>query len=128
MSRTVLVEGSRSGLAVAACAVLFAVLGLSPSLSWIPELPLLGSALLVPVAIYGVTGFRTGLRRRRVLDGALAGALAGAISGAAAGLCFVLYGKSPLNVLVGIVLGAAGGGFAGSLGALLALRRSDLIP
>jgi hypothetical protein len=110
------------GVALGACVVVLAILGLTPSLSWIPELPLVGTAIVLPVAALGLTGFWAGRRTGRVLAGALAGAVAGCIGGAVGGMSYVLFGKSPLNVLVGLVLGAVGGVAAGAVGALLGRR------
>jgi hypothetical protein len=56
VNRIVLREGARSGAILASCAVVFAVLGLTPALSWIPEVPLLAAAVVIPVAILGWTG------------------------------------------------------------------------
>src|ERR1700704_3874681 len=77
----ILAEGLKGGVAMAVVAVVFAVVGLSPSLTWVPEIPLLAAAFLLPVAIIGVAGFRAGARTRGVPSGTLAGGLAGAIGG-----------------------------------------------
>lgn len=37
----VFAEGVRAGLVLAACVVVLAILGLDPSMSWVPEVPLL---------------------------------------------------------------------------------------
>src|SRR5215470_4105911 len=124
MSRIILSEGVGAGLTLGACTVMLAVLGLTPRLSWIPEIPLLGAAILVPVLVCGLSGFRAGRRRRRLLAGALAGGVAGAIGGTVGGLSYVLYGKPPANVAVGLFLGATGGAIAGAAGALLSRRAS----
>jgi hypothetical protein len=118
-SRTAVWEGMRVGAVLAVCVVVLAILGLTPSLSWIPEVPLIGTAILLPIVAYVLTGFWQGRRSGRLLAGAVAGAVAGSISGAAGGLSYVLFGKSPINVLVGLVLGAAGGTAAGAVGAWL---------
>jgi hypothetical protein len=122
ISRTVISEGARVGVALAVCVVVLAILGLTPSLSWIPEVPLVGTAILLPVAAYGLTGFWQGRRSGRVVAGAVAGAVAGSISGAVGGLSYVLFGKSPVNVVVGLVLGAAVGAAVGAVGAWLGRR------
>ena len=107
------------GIVLGAGVAVLAVLGLTPALSWIPEVPLLGVAILLPVAACGLAGFRTGLGTGRVLAGALAGALAGSIGGALGGVSYVLFGKPVLNILVGLLLGAAGGAVVGAAGARL---------
>jgi hypothetical protein len=122
MSRTVFWEGARVGMALAVCVVVLAILGLTPSLSWIPEVPLVGTAILLPVAAYVLTGFWQGRRSGRVGAGAVAGAVAGSISGGVGGLSYFLFGKSPINVMVGLVLGATGGAAAGAVGAWLGKR------
>jgi len=60
--RIALSEGIWAGLALAAGVVVLAVLGLHPALAWIPEVPLLGLALLVPLAAFGCAGYRAGRR------------------------------------------------------------------
>jgi hypothetical protein len=121
-SRAVLVEGVRGGVALGACVIVLAVLGLTPSLSWLPEVPLVTVALLLPVVAYALIGRRAGLRSGRLASGALAGALAGAISGGVGGVAFVLFGKSALNVAAGILLGVVVGALVGAAGALLGRR------
>jgi hypothetical protein len=125
-SRAVLIEGVRGGVALGACVIVLAVLGLTPSLAWLPELPLVTVALLLPVAAYGLIGHRARLRSGRLAGGALAGALAGAISGGVGGVAFVLFGKSALNVVAGVLLGVVGGVLVGAAGALLGRRASRL--
>ena len=109
---------------MAVVAILFAVAGLSPSLTWVPEVPLLAAAVLLPVAIIGVTGFRAGARSTRLPAGTLAGALAGAIGGFVGGVSYVVFGKPALNIAVGLVAGAIAGGAIGTTGALFS-RRTD---
>ena len=46
-----LVDGVRWGLVLAAFAMTFGVLGLTPSLAWIPEVPLLVVGAVVPVLV-----------------------------------------------------------------------------
>ena len=121
--RIVALQGARSGVALGVCAVVLAVLGLTPSLAWIPEAPLLGAAVLVPVAILGWTGFRVASRSSRLVAGVLAAALSGAIGGAVGGVAYLLFGKPALNVLVGLLTGAIGGATIGFLGALGTRRR-----
>jgi hypothetical protein len=103
-------------------AALFAVVGLTPSLAWVPEVPLLAAAVLLPVAIIGIAGFRAGARTRRVLAGALAGGMAGAIGGFVGGASYVVFGKPPLNIAVGLMAGAVVGGAIGTAGALINRR------
>ena len=57
---------------MALAAVILGVLGLSPSLRWIPEVPLLAALVLVPAAILGLTGARVGRRAGTVRAGAFA--------------------------------------------------------
>lgn len=109
---------------MAAAAVVLAIVGLTPSLSWVPEVPLLAVGVLLPVAIFGVAGYRAGVRAGQVLAGALAGGLAGAISGGVGGTSYVMFGKPVLNIAVGILVGAVGGSAIGIGGALLG-RRAD---
>ena len=119
-------EGVRTGLALSACVVVLAILGLTPSMSWIPEVPLVGVAILLPLAGYGLTGYRVGKRSGRTLAGALAGSLAGVISGSVGGVAYVIFGKSVLNVAVGLLLGGVGGAIAGAAAARLSRRTSGI--
>jgi hypothetical protein len=112
-------EGLGWGALLAVFAVVFAVLGLTPSLAWIPELPLLGAAALIPLAILAVAGYRAGWR---------AASLAGAIGGAAGGIAYVVYGKSMVNVAVGLVSGTVGGALIGAASGRWALRRGRSKP
>ena len=103
-------------------AVVFAILGLTPSLSWIPEVPLLVAGGLVPVATLAFTGYRAGKNATGVMSGAIAGAAAGAIAGCVGGLAYVAYGKSVVNVVAGTVLGVIAGGMLGAAGSITAHR------
>lgn len=123
MNGIVFGEGLRSGVVLAGCVVVLAVLGLTPSLSWIPEVPLLGVAILIPVAVLGITGYRASFRSRRVVAGALAGAIAGSLGGTVGGICYVLFGKSAINVLAGLPLGILGGAAFGAAGSVLSQYR-----
>ena len=123
-NRIVALEGARSGVALGVCAVVLAILGLTPSLAWIPEAPLLGAAILVPVAILGWTGFRAASRSGRLVAGVLAGGLSGAIGGAVGGMAYLLFGKPALNILVGLLTGAIAGAGVGFLGASGSRRRT----
>jgi hypothetical protein len=124
VSRTVLTEGVRGGVALGAGVIVLAVVGLTPSLSWLPEVPLVALSLLLPVVAYALVGHRARLRTGRLAGGALAGALAGAISGGIGGVAFVLFGKPAFNIAAGILLGVVGGTVAGAAGALLGRRKS----
>ena len=114
-ARARLKTGLAAGALLAVFAAVFAVLGLSPNFRWIPEVPLIGAGLLVPVLICAFAGRRAGI---------LAAALAGAIGGAAGGIAYVAYGKPLLNVPIGIVGGAIGGAVVGFLSLALPLPRS----
>ena len=118
-----MLEAIRGGVILAACAVVFAILGLTPSLSSIPEIPLLLAAGLAPIVILTVAGYRAAKRTGQVLLGLRAGAVAGAIGGAAGGLVYVVYGKAVLNIPIGLVVGLAGGLVLGALGAVAARQR-----
>jgi hypothetical protein len=122
LKRVILAEGLKGGVAMAVVAIVFAVVGLSPSMTWVPEVLLLAAAILVPVVILGVTGFRVGGRSTRVSAGTLAGALAGAIGGLAGGLSYVVFGKPTLNIVAGMLAGAMAGGVIGATGALVGRR------
>lgn len=123
MKATVLSEGLLGAAILSVVAIVFGVLGLSPSFTWIPEALLLIAFVLVPVGIAGAIGGRAGLRSGRVMAGALAGLIAGAIAGGAGGLTYVAFGKPVLNVLIATLGGALGAGLAGTVGAVLDLRR-----
>jgi hypothetical protein len=112
-----LFEGVRAGVPLGVCVVGLAILGLTPSFAWIPEVPLIAVAIVLPIATYGLTGYRAGKRTGRIAAGAVAGGVAGAISGAAGGLSYVAFGKPILNVAVGLILGTAGGAIVGALAA-----------
>ena len=128
MRSAVLSEGVRGGVIIGVAAVVLGAAGLSPSFTWIPEALLLALFVLVPAAILGAVGYRTGSRERRVMPGALAGALAGAIGGVAGGLTYVAFGKPVLNVVVGLVGGALCGVIVGGIGALIGARQAERTP
>src|SRR5204863_5634519 len=88
--------GARSGTVLSVLAILFAILGLTPSLSWIPEAPLLTVAAVGPIFLLGRTGYRLG---KDSWMAAIAGATAGAIGGCVGRLGFPAYGKSALNLV-----------------------------
>jgi hypothetical protein len=114
---TILMEGVRVGVALAVCVVVVAVLSLTPSLSWLPEPPLLGAALLLPLSAFTLAGYRAGKRSGRVAAGAIAGAVAGVIAGGVGGLSYVFFGKPVFNVAVGLVLGSFTGALVGTAAA-----------
>jgi hypothetical protein len=94
------------------------VLGLTPAFTWIPEVPLVGTAIVLPIAVLIWTGFRAATRSGRLVAGPLSGTLAGAIGGSVAGIIYLVAGKQAVNVAVGLVAGALSGtafGFAGAL-------------
>ena len=109
MRRIVLSDGFRSGTILAVCSLVFAVLGLMPAFSWIPEVPLLGAALLLPVAILSWTGIRAASRSDRIAAAPLAAGVAGAIGGCIGGVVYVVFGKSALNVPLGLLAGSVVG-------------------
>jgi hypothetical protein len=106
--------------------VLLAFVGLTPLFSWVPELPLLAVSALIPLVGYTATGYRAQRRSGRIADGVLAAAVAGVVSGLAGGLSFVLFGKSLLNIPVGIGLGCVAGAVWGAVGALLSVQSGHL--
>ena len=116
-------SGLRWGLAVAAAATGFGILGLSPGLAWIPEAPLLIAGGLVPALLIFAAARRTSGRAGR-RSAVVAAGLAGGIGGAAGGVVYVAYGKPALNIAVGLLAGGTGGCLIGAL----AGRRGRLIP
>jgi hypothetical protein len=126
LKSVVLIEGLREGVILVVVAVALGVAGLSPSLSWIPEVPLLAAFVLVPAMIIGVAGYRAGKREGRVTSGAVAGAIAGAIGGCAGGLTYVAFGKPAVNVVLGLAAGVVGGAVVGAIGARLSPRRERI--
>jgi hypothetical protein len=69
----VLREGLAGALILSTGAIVFAVLGLSPGLQWIPELPLLSAGAVFPVVVCGLIGIRAARAGRGWRSGALAG-------------------------------------------------------
>jgi hypothetical protein len=110
-----LLEGARWGLLLAVFAVVFGILGLTTSLAWIPEVPLLLAGVVVPVLVLTAAGSRAASRSGRTVSGLVAGAVAGAMGGIAGGLCYVAYGKPALNVAVALIAGTTGGAVIGVL-------------
>jgi hypothetical protein len=84
-----LAEGLRAGIALGAFVIVVGVLGLGPTVSWLPEAPLVTVAIAVPVIGLTLTGFRSFRRQGRLRAGLLTGALAGAIVGLVGGLAFL---------------------------------------
>jgi len=124
MSAAPVLTGLRVGAVLAAAVVVLAVVGLTPSFSWVPELPLLLTAMLIPVIGFGFAGYRSAAQSHRALDGMIAGAVAGLLSGVIGGLSYVAFGKPLLNVIVGALIGGAGGATVGVIAARLAMRRT----
>ncbi|HEV2009452.1 MAG TPA: hypothetical protein VGS17_00290 [Candidatus Limnocylindria bacterium] len=122
--REITTEGFRVGIPLAACVVVLADVGLTPTFSWVPEVPLVLIALAVPIAAFSIAGMRAGTRSRTWVAGALAGAITGTIGGAAGGLAYVAFGKPLLNIAVGTVAGALGGAIVGAGSAWSTLRRT----
>jgi hypothetical protein len=114
--------GIRAGLALSAFVVLLALVGLAPAFSWVPEAPLLAVSVLVPLVAYAITGVRAARSSGLVRDGVAAGAVAGIISGFVGGVAYVFFGKSLLNVPVGLALGCIAGAFWGGVGAIVSVR------
>src|SRR6266550_7441499 len=113
LSGPALREGVRGGIVLSIAVILLAILGLTPSLRWIPEVPLIAVAIAAPVAGYALTGYVAGRRSGRLAAGALAGAVAGGISGTVGGIAYVVFGKALLNIVVGLLLGVIAGGILG---------------
>jgi len=107
---------------LSAFVVVLGFVGLTPELAWVPEVPLLAITVLVPLVGYSVTGFVAERHSRRIGNGVLAGAVAGVVSGLAGGLSFVLFGKSLLNLPIGVVLGCLAGAAWGAVGAIVSAR------
>jgi hypothetical protein len=118
----VISEGIRGGAILGVLAVALGMAGLSPSLTWIPELLLLAAIVIGPAVVLGLAGYRAGSRSKGLIPGALAGALAGAIGGCVGGLTYLAFDKPALNVVLGTVAGAVGGAIAGAVGARFASR------
>jgi hypothetical protein len=123
MGAAPILTGLRVGVVLALGVVVLAVVGLTPSFSWVPEAPFLLVATLVPLLGFAFAGYRSASVSHRVLDGVIASAVAGLLSGAIGGLSYVAFGKPLLNMIVGPVIGAVGGAVVGSIAAFLALRR-----
>ena len=120
----VFLEGIRAGAVVGVIAVVLAILGLTPSLAWVPEVPLLGAAVLLPLSVFAVTGYRAVERSGRTIAGALAASVAGAIGGGLGGVMYVIFGKPVLNVAAGLLVGAVSGASVGGVAAMIYRARS----
>jgi hypothetical protein len=123
MQRVGLIDGARIGLALGACVVILAVVGLAPAFSWIPEVPFLVVAAVLPIAGFALAGSRAAAQTGNWTEGLIAGAVAGALSGAIGGLSYALFGKPLLNIAVGIALGSVGGAITGAAAGVSATRR-----
>src|SRR5712691_11314221 len=77
--------GLRVGGVAAVCVAALAVVGLTPFFSWVPETPLVLTAVLIPMLGYGLAGYRSASLSRRALDGVIAGLVAGVVSGGVGG-------------------------------------------
>lgn len=119
-----LVEGVRWGSVLGLFAIVFGILGLTPSLAWIPELPLLVVGTAVPLLLLAGAGLRASSQSGRIASGLTAGVVAGVIGGIAGGLCYIAFGKSLLNLPIGLLAGGAGGAVIGGLSGLLGRRRT----
>ncbi|HKV29681.1 MAG TPA: hypothetical protein VJT14_01550 [Candidatus Dormibacteraeota bacterium] len=73
---------------------------------------------MVPIGIIGWTGVRATSRSRRLFAGPLAGGLTGAVGGFVGGLTYFSFGKSALNIGVGLVAGTMAGVAMGFVGAI----------
>jgi hypothetical protein len=112
------------GVALSGLILVLGYVGLAPALSWVPEVPLLVVAIVLPVAALAFAG-RLGSRRGESwVAGALAGAIAGAIAGVVGGVAYVAWGKPTLNIVVGLALGLIGGTVVGACGAWPGRRRA----
>ena len=101
--------GISTGISLSFAVVVFAVVGLGPWFTWVPD-----SVLIIAAAAVGVIDLaRAGARGRAltgwVRDGATAAALGGAIAGVAAGMCFVVFGSGIANLAILPVVGAVAG-------------------
>ncbi len=115
--------GLRFGIVLAIGVIALAVIGLTPAFSWVPEVPLVGTAIVLPIIVFAVTGSQAAARTGRWSAGALAGAVAGSISGGIGGMAYVVFGKPMLNIVVGLALGAIGGAIIGSVAAITSRAR-----
>ena len=122
MSGVPILTGLRVGAVLAACVVILAVAGLTPSFAWIPEFPLLLTATFIPLLGFGFAGYSSALTTHRAWDGMVAGAVAGVLSGATGGLAYVAFGRPILNLIVGPLVGAIGGALVGAISGLLTVR------
>ncbi|MDQ6769197.1 MAG: hypothetical protein M3Z54_04340 [Gemmatimonadota bacterium] len=123
MRAVVINEGARAGAVLALCAALLAYIGLAPGFAWVPEVPLVLGTVLVPLIAFAIAGARAARVSRTWVAGAYAGAICGAIGGVAGGLAYVYFGKSLLNIPVGLLVGIVAGAGVGSASASFVLRR-----
>ena len=125
MRAVALSAGHRGGAILVVAAIVFGIVGLSSSFTWVPEAPLLIGFVLVQVGTLYLTGRRAGTRAASLMAGAYAGAIAGALGGCAGGLTYLAFGKPAVNILVGLLAGALEGAILGGGGAWLSSRRAD---
>jgi hypothetical protein len=109
--------GVSTGIALSFAVVVFAVVGLGPWFTWVPD-----AVLIIAAGAIGVIDLaRAGARGRAVTgsirDGVSAAALAGAIAGLAAGVSYVVFGKGIENLVILPVVGALFGLVIGSVAA-----------
>ncbi len=125
MGAVVINEGARMGIVLAVCAAILAYVGLDPGFAWVPEVPLVLGAAVVPTIAFAIAGARAGGLSRQWVAGGYAGGICGAIGGGAGGLAYVYFGKSILNVPIGLLIGVVLGAGVGAASAAVALRRLD---
>ena len=125
MRAVALSAGLRGGAILVVAAIVFGIVGLSSSFTWVPEAPLLAGFALVQVGTLYLTGRRAGTRAASLVTGAYAGAIAGALGGCAGGLTYIAFGKPAINIVVGLLAGALEGGIVGGGGAWVASRHAD---
>jgi hypothetical protein len=94
-----LAEGLRAGIALGAFVIVVGALGLGPTVSWLPEAPLVTVAIAVLVIGLTLTGFRGFRRAGHLRVGMLNGALAGAITGVVGGLAFLVLDQTFIDTV-----------------------------
>ena len=109
--------GVSGGLSLAFTVVAFAVVGLGPWFTWVPDVAFVAAAGAVGVISLATTGARARGVTSSVREGANAAALAGAIGGLAAGICYVAFGRGLANLVILPTIGAVGGAIVGTAAA-----------
>jgi len=109
--------GISFGISLSFAVVVFAVVGLGPWFTWVPD-----SVLIIAAAAVGIIDLaRAGARGRQltgwIRDGVTAAALAGAIAGIAAGIPFVVYGEGAEYLAILPLIGALSGLVIGGIAA-----------